>query len=81
MSSFLRSNRPPINATVDFVESEGVTIEEFFRECRGVVEGHFTALFEEHQYAWFVDRLLASLDYKHFYTLMVNEARSQRHRK
>ncbi|GAB9472690.1 hypothetical protein Gpo141_00009863 [Globisporangium polare] len=64
----------------EFIESEGATIDEFFRECRGVVDGHYTALFEEHEHAWFVDRLLASMDYKHFYSLMVNEAR-RLHRK
>ncbi|KAJ0410429.1 hypothetical protein P43SY_002761 [Pythium insidiosum] len=59
----------------DFVESEGSTVDEFFRECRDIAEGNHTALFEEHKYAWFVEHLLACMDYKHFYGLMVNEAR------
>lgn len=58
-----------------FIESEGVTIDEFLRECRGVVDGHFTALFEEHEHARFIDHLLASMHYDHFYTIMVREAR------
>ncbi|GLD95422.1 hypothetical protein PINS_up004066 [Pythium insidiosum] len=61
----------------DFVESEGSTVDEFFRECRDIAEGNYTALFEEHKYAWFVEHLLACMDYKHFYGLMVNEARRQ----
>ncbi|DAZ93687.1 TPA: hypothetical protein N0F65_008195 [Lagenidium giganteum] len=62
-------------ALSDFVESEGSTVEEFFRECRDILDGNYTALFEEHKYGWFVDRLLACLEYKQFYGLMVNEAR------
>ncbi|KAF4128028.1 The ARF-like 2 binding protein BART [Phytophthora infestans] len=65
----------------EFVESEGATIEEFFKECREIHDGQYTALFEEHSYAWFVDHLLACMDYKHFYGLMVNEARRLHHRK
>uniref|UniRef100_K3X8Y9 Cilia- and flagella-associated protein 36 n=1 Tax=Globisporangium ultimum (strain ATCC 200006 / CBS 805.95 / DAOM BR144) TaxID=431595 RepID=K3X8Y9_GLOUD len=60
----------------DFIESEGATIEEFFRECRDIMEGNYTALFsDEHQYKWFVEHLVASMDYNQFYALMVNEAR------
>jgi hypothetical protein len=66
---------------VGFVESEGSTTEEFFTECREIFEGQYTALFEDHQYAWFVEHLLACMDYKHFYGLMVNEARRLHHRK
>ncbi|KAG6973819.1 hypothetical protein JG687_00000664 [Phytophthora cactorum] len=65
----------------EFVESEGATIEEFFKECREIHDGQYTALFEEHNYAWFVNHLLACMDYKHFYGLMVNEARRLHHRK
>lgn len=68
-------------AVADFVESEGATIDEFFKECREIHDGQYTALFEEHTYAWFVDHLLACMDYKHFYGLMVNEARRLHHRK
>ncbi|KAG3034983.1 hypothetical protein PC120_g1121 [Phytophthora cactorum] len=63
----------------EFVESEGATIEEFFKECREIHDGQYTALFEEHNYAWFVNHLLACMDYKHFYGLMVNEARRLHH--
>jgi hypothetical protein len=70
-----------IRCCSEFVESEGATIEEFFKECREIHDGQYTALFEEHTYAWFVDHLLACMDYKHFYGLMVNEARRLHHRK
>ncbi|KAI9987144.1 hypothetical protein PInf_023019 [Phytophthora infestans] len=65
----------------EFVESEGATIEEFFKEYREIHDGQYTALFEEHSYAWFVDHLLVCMDYKHFYGLTVNEARQLHHRK
>ncbi|KAF4044526.1 The ARF-like 2 binding protein BART [Phytophthora infestans] len=65
----------------EFVESEGATIEEFFKEYREIHDGQYTALFEEHSYAWFVDHLLVYMDYKHFYGLTVNEARQLHHRK
>lgn len=55
-------------------------MDEFFRECRDISEGNYTALFDESEYAWFVEHLVACMDYKHFYGLMVNEARRQ-HRK
>lgn len=64
----------------EFVESEGATTEEFFKECRDVYEGNYQALFEESEHAWFVEHLVACMDYKHFYGLMVNEAR-RLHRK
>ena len=59
----------------DLVQEEGGTIEEFFEQCSEAAHGEYTALFEEHRYAWFVKHLLASMEYKHFYGLMVNEAR------
>lgn len=55
-------------------------MDEFFRECRDIYEGNYTALFEESEYAWFVEHLVACMDCKHFYGLMVNETRRQ-HRK
>lgn len=67
-------------AAADFIESEGSSVEEFFRECRDIYEGNYTALFEENEYAWFVEHLMACMDYKHFYGIMVNEAR-RLHRK
>ncbi|KAF1334094.1 Regulator of chromosome condensation, partial [Globisporangium splendens] len=60
----------------DFIEPEGATTEGFFRECRDIMEGNYTALFsDKHQYKWFVEHLVASMDYNQFYALMANEAR------
>lgn len=66
--------------STDFIETEGATIDEFFRECRDIYESNYTALFDEHACHWFVEHLVACMDYKHFYGLMVNEARRS-HRK
>lgn len=63
-----------LNCT-ELIEEEGGTIEAFYEECNEAAAGDFTALFEEHRHAWFVQHLLASMEYKHFYGLMVNEAR------
>lgn len=62
----------------DFVESEGSTINEFYRECRVVVNAKVTGYFDEHKYAWFVEHLLASMEYELFFSLMINEARRLR---
>ncbi|TYZ57821.1 hypothetical protein PybrP1_005541 [[Pythium] brassicae (nom. inval.)] len=62
----------------DFVESEGSTIDEFFRECRAVVNAKVTGYFDEHKYVWFVEHLLASMEYELFFSLMINEARRLR---
>ena len=58
-----------------FIEKEDTTIEDFYAECQDAKEGAYTALFDVHEHAWFVQHLLASMEYKQFYGLMVNEAR------
>ncbi|KUF92466.1 hypothetical protein AM588_10008567 [Phytophthora nicotianae] len=70
--------RDHADAFIDATEAKDGDVEHKHEEIR---DGQFTALFEEHTYAWFVDHLLACMDYKHFYGLMVNEARRLHHRK
>ncbi|OQS00852.1 hypothetical protein ACHHYP_02235 [Achlya hypogyna] len=57
-------------ALTDFLAAEGSTITEFYDACREISEEKYTALFEEHQYAWFLERLLAAMEYTAFYTWM-----------
>ncbi|CAN0040633.1 unnamed protein product, partial [Choristocarpus tenellus] len=38
-------------------------------------EDNYCALFEEGEYHWFVDSLLAATEYSHFYNTMLREAR------
>ena len=58
-----------------FLETQGSTAAAFFEECKGVMADEYCALFEDHHNKWFVDMLLGMMEYKHFYGLMVNEAR------
>ena len=60
-----------------FVKATGYTLEEFHTECKDALEDKYCALFEDHQYKFFVSMLLSVLDYDHFYGLMVNECRLQ----
>ena len=58
-----------------FVEENGITMLDFYAECRDAMDGKFTVLFEEHEDKWFVDLLMDWLDYNHFYEGMVTTAR------
>ena len=62
----------------DFVKSRSSSITEFYAECRDAMEGKFTALFEEHEYKWFVEMLLSWLDYDAFYSMMKEAANNAR---
>ncbi|KAF0684691.1 Aste57867_23346 [Aphanomyces stellatus] len=61
-----------------FLDQEEVSPKAFYAECETAIE-HKGGDYAE--YGWFVDRLLASMDYKLFYGLMVNEARAQLRRR
>jgi len=58
-----------------FLSTVDSTPAAFFEECKGVMADEYCALFEDHHNKWFVDMLLGMMEYKHFYGLMVNEAR------
>merc|ERR1711924_385990 len=60
-----------------FIKKENSSISSFYSECRGILDGECTALFEEHENKWFVDALLAGISYQQFYGLMVAAARRQ----
>jgi len=57
-----------------FLLMEGATLEEFSIQCQEVLNGSFTALFEENQHAWFVDLLLSWGEYEHFRRVMIKAA-------
>ena len=44
-------------------------------QCKDAIEDNYTALFEEHQHHWFVDALLSSMSYEHFFAMMTKAAR------
>ncbi|KAF0684692.1 Aste57867_23347 [Aphanomyces stellatus] len=55
---------------LEFIESDAggqSSTAEFYAECRDIADEKYTALFEEHKYAWFLARLVAVLDYHAFY--------------
>ena len=64
-----------------FLEREGCSGAEFFAQCQDALDDKFVALFEEHEHHWFVDALLAGLDYERFFCLMTDECRRQRREK
>lgn len=59
----------------DYVLSTGSTIIEFYSECQSSLNNEFTILFEEHEHKWFVEALLAWLDYDVFFKEMVLAAK------
>ncbi|KDO20179.1 hypothetical protein SPRG_14527 [Saprolegnia parasitica CBS 223.65] len=60
-----------------FLEDEGGTTAQFYAACKDILDEK-----DDHgEYAWFVNRLLASMEYKLFYGLMRNEARQQLRRR
>lgn len=63
------------NLLEEYVKNSGSTITDFYYECQSSLNGDFTALFEEHEHKWFVDALLAWLDYNVFFNDMVETAR------
>ena len=55
----------------------GCSSADFFAQCKDALNDRYCALFEEHEHHWFVDALLACLDYSHFFSLMVAECRKK----
>mmetsp|Transcript_7171 Transcript_7171/g.10767 ORF Transcript_7171/g.10767 Transcript_7171/m.10767 type:complete len:171 (-) Transcript_7171:234-746(-) len=65
----------------DFIEDQHCTIEEFYASCKDALEDKYCAIFEEHEYHWFVDSLLASMEYSKFFDLMLKSAQNSSNRK
>lgn len=61
---------------VECIEELNGSMEEFYMECRECVNEEYLALFEEHEYNWFVKYVLSMLEYEQFYAMMVEECRS-----
>ena len=55
----------------DFIVSNDSTVIDFYKECQSSLNNEFTVLFEEHEHKWFVDALLAWLDYDCFFNEMI----------
>jgi hypothetical protein len=51
-----------------------VDIRQFYSECKDIVDGKFTPLFQEHEHQWFIDLLHSWMEYMTFFNMMVEEA-------
>ena len=66
------------------ISVNGGTPDKFYEECQEAVQGNMpAALRDDESYSWFVDALMAALEYKCFYRLMVQAAnkRAKQNRK
>ena len=57
----------------DFLDTRGVCRQTFYSQCEDAIEDRYTALFEEHMHHWFVDALLSSMSYEHFFSMMTRQ--------
>ena len=60
-----------------FIQEEGADLAAFERDCEAVIAGKSLTLIDSESHRWFVDALLASLDYGQFHKLMCRAARKQ----
>jgi len=60
----------------EFSSDIGVSSKEIYQNCRDVVDGKFTALFEEHEHKWFVDLVMSWMSFEMFVREMCNQADS-----
>lgn len=61
-----------------FIADEGCSLEEFQRDCEEVRNGKSLTLFEHEDHAWFLEALMASLNYTDFHQKMVNAAKKHK---
>jgi hypothetical protein len=59
----------------EFISSQGSSIREFYEELNSINDDEYTALFDEHENKWFVEQMLGSISYNHFFKMMVGAAR------
>ena len=57
-----------------FLSKRDVSIRNFYSECKDIVDGKFTPLFQDHEHQWFIDVLHTWMDYMTFFNMMVEEA-------
>lgn len=62
-----------------FIEEEGFSMEDFEKDCEDVRNGKSLTLFEHENHSWFLEALLATLDYEKFHQTMVNAAKKHLH--
>ena len=60
-----------------FIDEEGADLSAFEKDCEAVIAGKSLTLIDSESHKWFVDALMASLDYGQFHKLMCKAARKQ----
>lgn len=63
--------------TEEFLKKNGYSGQLLYQACQDVVDGKFTALFEEHEHQWFVDVIYGWMDYSVFVEQMTDLARAK----
>lgn len=58
----------------EFIVEEGYTIQDFFQECKDIMDDFGCALFEEHEDKWFVEAVVKAVDYRGWFEMMVDVA-------
>uniref|UniRef100_A0A7S1U8T2 Cilia- and flagella-associated protein 36 n=1 Tax=Phaeomonas parva TaxID=124430 RepID=A0A7S1U8T2_9STRA len=61
----------------DFLAENNASEKEFYDECQWARQDMMEPLFSEHRHHWFVDWLLATLEYNHFFKKMQRVAKKQ----
>lgn len=61
----------------EFLKKNGYSGQLFYQSCQDIVDGKFTALFEEHEHQWFVDVIYGWMDYSVFVEQMTDLARAK----
>lgn len=61
----------------EFLKKNGYSGTIFYQQCQDIVDGKFTALFEEHEHQWFIDVIMGWLDYSVFVEQMTDLARAK----
>ena len=50
----------------EFSSKKGIALKDIYMKCRDVADGKFTALFEEHEYQWFLDLMMSWTSFDEF---------------
>ena len=61
--------------TEEFLKKNGHNGQAFYQSCQDISDGKFTALFEEHEYQWFIDVIQGWMDYQTFVVVMCDLAK------
>ena len=61
-----------------FADTQEITVEKIYADCRDAMDDKFTPLFEENENKWFVELLLSWMEYEHFVSSMISHVQYRR---